>query len=86
MKIDGDAPKQPECFKLRCGERQTDTMSIPNLVIRRPSVVQVIQTFIHPLKILKIDTATSFLENIILVNVFWRSRRERITSTWYCLI
>ena len=39
----GDLPKQPaqpECLKLRT-ERGLDTMAIPNLVIRRPSVVQV---------------------------------------------
>ena len=43
MKMDGDGEraKQPECLKLKVGERQMDSMSIPNLVIRRPSVVQV---------------------------------------------
>ena len=35
-----DLPKQPECLKLRT-ERGLETMAIPNLVIRRPSVVQV---------------------------------------------
>ena len=42
-KLKGDLaelPKQPECLKLRT-ERGLETMAIPNLVIRRPSVVQV---------------------------------------------
>ena len=41
MDGEGERAKQPECLKLKVGERQMDTMSIPNLVIRRPSVVQV---------------------------------------------
>ena len=41
LKADGcDVPKQAECLKLR-SERQLEVMAIPNLVIRRPSVVQV---------------------------------------------
>ena len=40
LKGDLDLPKQPECLKLRT-ERGMDSMAIPNLVIRRPSVIQV---------------------------------------------
>ena len=43
LKMDtGDTvARQPDCLKLKGEKAVMDTMSIPNLVIRRPSVVQV---------------------------------------------
>ena len=39
--MDATAPKPPESYsRLKC-EKPTELMAIPNLVIRRPSVVQV---------------------------------------------
>jgi len=39
LRLDGEMPKSPESYRLKY-DRPTESMSIPNLVIRRPSVVQ----------------------------------------------
>ena len=43
LRLDGSIPKSPDSYQMKY-DKPTEGMAIPNLVLRRPSVVQVVKT------------------------------------------